>query len=151
MLFTESIFDEIKGSHRKNGSSSFSLFDFFAPKCLFSYSCLRYVSSLNASSWKLFLPSEADQGAYSCEAINSQGSCFAGSAGCGQPGQVSQLSLLEVMTLLIKRWDVDCNLEMVIVRRTQSWWWTLVLVLADQERSTTRLLRLESFQLSRTN
>ena len=32
---------------------------------------------------------------------------------------------------------------MVIVRRTQSWWWTLVLVLADQEHSTTRLLRLE--------
>ena len=28
-----------------------------------------------------------DQGAYSCEAINSLGSCFAGSAGCGQPGQ----------------------------------------------------------------
>merc|ERR1719402_1613791 len=28
-----------------------------------------------------------DQGAYSCEAINSKGSCFAGSAGCGQPGQ----------------------------------------------------------------
>ena len=27
------------------------------------------------------------QGAYSCEAINSMGSCFAGSAGCGQPGQ----------------------------------------------------------------
>ena len=36
---------------------------------------------------------------------------------------------------------------MVIVRRTQSWWWTLVLVLADQERSTTRLLRLEQFKL----
>jgi len=33
------------------------------------------------------MASEADQGAYSCEAINSQGSCFAGSAGCGQPGQ----------------------------------------------------------------
>ncbi len=30
-----------------------------------------------------------DQGAYSCEAINIKGSCFAGSAGCGQPGQVS--------------------------------------------------------------
>ena len=30
---------------------------------------------------------ESDQGAYSCEAINSLGSCFAGSAGCGQPGQ----------------------------------------------------------------
>ena len=30
---------------------------------------------------------EQDQGAYSCEAINSMGSCFAGSAGCGQPGQ----------------------------------------------------------------
>ena len=30
---------------------------------------------------------EEDQGAYSCEAINSMGSCFAGSAGCGQPGQ----------------------------------------------------------------
>ena len=29
---------------------------------------------------------EADQGAYSCEAINSKGSCFAGSTGCGQPG-----------------------------------------------------------------
>ncbi len=28
-----------------------------------------------------------DQGAYSCEAINSKGSCFAGSPGCGQPGQ----------------------------------------------------------------
>ncbi len=28
-----------------------------------------------------------DAGAYSCEAINSMGSCFAGSAGCGQPGQ----------------------------------------------------------------
>ena len=31
---------------------------------------------------------ESDQGAYSCEAINSKGSCFAGSTGCGQPGQV---------------------------------------------------------------
>lgn len=30
---------------------------------------------------------EADQGAYSCEAINIKGSCFAGSSGCGQPGQ----------------------------------------------------------------
>lgn len=30
---------------------------------------------------------ELDQGAYSCEAINIKGSCFAGSAGCGQPGQ----------------------------------------------------------------
>lgn len=30
---------------------------------------------------------ESDQGAYSCEAINIKGSCFAGSAGCGQPGQ----------------------------------------------------------------
>eukprot|EP00095_Tigriopus_kingsejongensis_P005966 maker-scaffold48_size466083-snap-gene-1.17 protein:Tk05966 transcript:maker-scaffold48_size466083-snap-gene-1.17-mRNA-1 annotation:"basement membrane-specific heparan sulfate proteoglycan core protein" len=30
---------------------------------------------------------EMDQGAYSCEAINSKGSCFAGSPGCGQPGQ----------------------------------------------------------------
>ena len=30
-----------------------------------------------------------DQGAYSCEAINSKGSCFAGSPGCGQPGQVN--------------------------------------------------------------
>lgn len=30
----------------------------------------------------------SDQGAYSCEAINSKGSCFAGSPGCGQPGQV---------------------------------------------------------------
>jgi hypothetical protein len=30
---------------------------------------------------------EADQGAYSCEAINIKGSCFAGSPGCGQPGQ----------------------------------------------------------------
>ena len=29
---------------------------------------------------------ETDQGAYSCEAINIKGSCFAGSAGCGQPG-----------------------------------------------------------------
>ena len=29
---------------------------------------------------------DADQGAYSCEAINSKGSCFAGSPGCGQPG-----------------------------------------------------------------
>ena len=38
----------------------------------------------------MMIPSEADQGAYSCEAINSQGSCFAGSAGCGQPGQVFQ-------------------------------------------------------------
>lgn len=37
---------------------------------------------------KMMMFSEADQGAYSCEAINSQGSCFAGSAGCGQPGQV---------------------------------------------------------------
>ena len=36
----------------------------------------------------MMVTSEADQGAYSCEAINSQGSCFAGSAGCGQPGQV---------------------------------------------------------------
>ena len=39
-----------------------------------------------------------DQGAYSCEAINSKGSCFAGSAGCGQPGQdaivVSHISVL---------------------------------------------------------
>jgi len=33
------------------------------------------------------MASEMDQGAYSCEAINSMGSCFAGSAGCGQPGQ----------------------------------------------------------------
>ena len=33
------------------------------------------------------MATESDQGAYSCEAINSQGSCFAGSAGCGQPGQ----------------------------------------------------------------
>ena len=33
-----------------------------------------------------------DQGAYSCEAINIKGSCFAGSAGCGQPGQVSVYS-----------------------------------------------------------
>ena len=32
----------------------------------------------------------SDQGAYSCEAINSKGSCFAGSPGCGQPGQVSK-------------------------------------------------------------
>ena len=32
---------------------------------------------------------ESDQGAYSCEAINSKGSCFAGSTGCGQPGQVT--------------------------------------------------------------
>ena len=31
---------------------------------------------------------ESDQGAYSCEAINSKGACFAGSTGCGQPGQV---------------------------------------------------------------
>ena len=30
---------------------------------------------------------ETDQGAYSCEAISNQGTCFAGSAGCGQPGQ----------------------------------------------------------------
>ena len=30
---------------------------------------------------------ESDQGAYSCEAINIKGSCFAGSSGCGQPGQ----------------------------------------------------------------
>jgi hypothetical protein len=30
---------------------------------------------------------ETDQGAYSCEAINIKGSCFAGSAGCGQPGK----------------------------------------------------------------
>lgn len=29
---------------------------------------------------------ESDQGAYSCEAINSQGICFAGQADCGQPG-----------------------------------------------------------------
>ena len=33
-----------------------------------------------------------DQGAYSCEAINSKGSCFAGSPGCGQPGQVCTVS-----------------------------------------------------------
>ena len=33
----------------------------------------------------------SDQGAYSCEAINSKGSCFAGSPGCGQPGQVMGL------------------------------------------------------------
>ena len=39
--------------------------------------------------------------------------------------------------------NMRCNLELGIVRRTQSWWWTLVLVLADQEHSTTRLLRLE--------
>ncbi len=32
-----------------------------------------------------------DQGAYSCEAINIKGSCFAGSAGCGQPGQDAQV------------------------------------------------------------
>eukprot|EP00094_Tigriopus_californicus_P007836 TCALIF_07546-PA protein Name:"Similar to Hspg2 Basement membrane-specific heparan sulfate proteoglycan core protein (Mus musculus)" AED:0.27 eAED:0.27 QI:67/0.56/0.38/1/0.8/0.76/26/0/2378 len=30
---------------------------------------------------------DMDQGAYSCEVINSKGSCFAGSPGCGQPGQ----------------------------------------------------------------
>ena len=30
---------------------------------------------------------ESDQGAYSCESINIKGSCFAGSTGCGQPGQ----------------------------------------------------------------
>ena len=35
----------------------------------------------------------SDQGAYSCEAINSKGSCFAGSPGCGQPGQVSKDNL----------------------------------------------------------
>jgi len=33
----------------------------------------------------------SDQGAYSCEAINVKGSCFAGSSGCGQPGQDAQL------------------------------------------------------------
>ena len=33
----------------------------------------------------------SDQGAYSCEAINSKGSCFAGSPGCGQPGQVRHM------------------------------------------------------------
>ena len=43
----------------------------------------------NIANIMMVLTSEADQGAYSCEAINSQGSCFAGSAGCGQPGQVS--------------------------------------------------------------
>ena len=32
-------------------------------------------------------PTGCFSGAYSCEAINSMGSCFAGSAGCGQPGQ----------------------------------------------------------------
>ena len=43
----------------------------------------------NRSYGELSCPqaSELDQGAYSCEAINSMGSCFAGSAGCGQPGQ----------------------------------------------------------------
>ena len=34
-------------------------------------------------------------GAYSCEAINSMGSCFAGSAGCGQPGQDAIVVSLE--------------------------------------------------------
>ena len=66
------------------------IFEFFAPKCFFFIWLFK----------KLLFLSEADQGAYSCEAINSQGSCFAGSAGCGQPGQVSQLSLLKMMTLL---------------------------------------------------
>ena len=43
----------------------------------------------NRSFGELSCPeaSQLDQGAYSCEAINSMGSCFAGSAGCGQPGQ----------------------------------------------------------------
>ena len=43
----------------------------------------------NRSYGELSCPqaSQLDQGAYSCEAINSMGSCFAGSAGCGQPGQ----------------------------------------------------------------
>ena len=43
----------------------------------------------NRSYGELTCPqaSQLDQGAYSCEAINSMGSCFAGSAGCGQPGQ----------------------------------------------------------------
>ncbi len=35
-----------------------------------------------------------DQGAYSCEAINIKGSCFAGSAGCGQPGQDAQVVIV---------------------------------------------------------
>ena len=39
----------------------------------------------------------SDQGAYSCEAINSKGSCFAGSPGCGQPGQVSNNYNLELL------------------------------------------------------
>lgn len=39
-----------------------------------------------------------DQGAYSCEAINIKGSCFAGSAGCGQPGQDAQLVIRGVQS-----------------------------------------------------
>jgi len=31
---------------------------------------------------------ESDQGAYSCEAINTQGICFAGQVDCGQPGKI---------------------------------------------------------------
>ena len=44
----------------------------------------------NVSFGQLTCPNavEQDQGAYSCEAINSQGTCFAGSAGCGQPGEL---------------------------------------------------------------
>ena len=42
---------------------------------------------------------ESDQGAYSCEAINSKGSCFAGSTGCGQPGQVRIFDYFSNMTV----------------------------------------------------
>ena len=47
------------------------------------------------------ITSLADHGAYSCEAINSQGSCFAGSAGCGQPGQVICVGKMSMMIVVI--------------------------------------------------
>ena len=49
---------------------------------------------------------ESDQGAYSCEAINSKGSCFAGSTGCGQPGQVHLAEFNDVF-YVYKKCDVS--------------------------------------------
>ena len=54
--------------------------------------------------------SSADQGAYSCEAINSQGSCFAGSAGCGQPGQVFNQHDIKLLIMKMSMNDIgDCE------------------------------------------
>ena len=49
-----------------------------------------------------------DQGAYSCEAINSKGSCFAGSPGCGQPGQDAILVRTFNCDIAQKYFDIFC-------------------------------------------